>query len=238
MIFGSPYGSPPVFYLVGWHTKAALLAEISGLAPYVVSWLMPMFCLALMPLGWSLLYRSFGFSSWSLVWAAFLLHACRNTPMGILHWGVIGLLIGLFLMPWRGFRWSAWVAMLAPLVQLTGPGLLQTPWPRETLQMETEGFEYIFVSDTHWEKPRHPFLTRTFDADERYQKILEGEKSALYKIDWSKEACQNTIIYGDGWGGLEHWGRWGYEKEVTLSIVPALGFKGITFRCARFDGQE
>lgn len=98
-IWGPPYGSPDVLYLFGWHAAAALIARLTGLAPYIPTWLLSLICLAALPAAWATLWRRWGFPALACVAAAFLVHANHHFPMRTLHWGGFGLLVGMYVAP-------------------------------------------------------------------------------------------------------------------------------------------
>jgi hypothetical protein len=61
-------------------------------------------------------------------------------------------------------------------------GLAEDPWPTATKRLlESHGLEYFYVSDTVWGQ-RNPLRRADFDHDPRFEAVVVGENSTLYRI--------------------------------------------------------
>jgi len=98
-MFDPQTGVPAVGYLPGWHGAAALVARLSGVAPYVSAWFLPLLLLAATPVALSLLWRAWGVPVVAAPVAAFAVAVNQFVPGGVLGWGGFGQLAGFCLVP-------------------------------------------------------------------------------------------------------------------------------------------
>ncbi|HKI83689.1 MAG TPA: DUF6541 family protein, partial [Candidatus Krumholzibacteria bacterium] len=112
-------GAVKVGYLPGIHAAAALIARVSGVAPYISVWMLALVLCAMIPGAFSLLWRSWRVPPSTLGLALLLCVANPLGPGGILGWGGFGQIAGFFLVPlgvlalrsaWRNPSWSASLA--------------------------------------------------------------------------------------------------------------------------------
>jgi hypothetical protein len=88
----------------------------------------------------------------------------------------------------RFVRPSLWVTMRAG----GGPagdavdGLLRYPWPDVTRALATAGVAYVYATDRHAGAPRG-FIPASYDRDPRFEGVLRGRSSGLYRILWERE---------------------------------------------------
>jgi len=121
-VFGPPHGGPDFAYFVGWQASAALLSELSRVAPYICSWYLPLLCLFLLPAAFDLLWRSCGWPAAAAALGALFLAGNQHFPVGVLGWSGFGNLVGWIVLPlvvlmWRaaGIGGSAWMGGAAGL---------------------------------------------------------------------------------------------------------------------------
>ena len=98
-VFAAPVGGPGFVYLMGWHAGAALVAQLSAVAPYLVAWVLPLLCLALLPVALIGLWRRCGVPAPAAVWGAVLVAANRSFPAGAMQWGALGHAVGWLCVP-------------------------------------------------------------------------------------------------------------------------------------------
>lgn len=98
-IFSGSFAPPAVPYLVGWHGVAAMVADLSRVAPYVSAWYFSVAIAVSYPLAFSLLWRMFGLRPGAVVIATVLMSACFYLPVSIYQWGGFGAIIGMGLLP-------------------------------------------------------------------------------------------------------------------------------------------
>jgi hypothetical protein len=100
VIFGPPFEAPLRVYPAGWHTAAAMLAQVSGVPPFISTWFLPLLMLMLIPVSFSVLWRSWRVVPTRVIWLAALFPAANvYAPTGILAWGGFGILVGFFVVP-------------------------------------------------------------------------------------------------------------------------------------------
>lgn len=112
VLFEGEAGRPAVLYLAGWHAAAGLIARLSGVAPYVSTWMMVLAALVLVPVSLTLLWRCWRLPALAVGFAMPLVVSNQLVPGGVLGWGGFGQILGFFLVP--------------PLVMLVR-GLLRRP---------------------------------------------------------------------------------------------------------------
>ncbi len=98
-VFAGNLGAPERGYLPTWHIPAALVARMSGVAPYLSAWFFPIFLAALLPAALPLAWRIWGGSARACAVAALLYTGGTLVPGGVLEWGGFGQIVGLFLLP-------------------------------------------------------------------------------------------------------------------------------------------
>ncbi len=96
----SPMGAPESAYLVGWHATAALVAQVTHVAPYVTTWMLPLLLVALTPWSLAVLWSLWGFSRLATGFATCLAMANAGALVGVLGWGGFSAAAGTFLVPW------------------------------------------------------------------------------------------------------------------------------------------
>ncbi len=112
-------GTVKVGYLPGLHAAAALIARVSGVAPYISVWMLALLLCAMIPGAFSLLWRAWRVPALTLGLALLLSVANPLGPGGILGWGGFGQIAGFFLVPFgvlalrSGWRSSSLSAGLA-----------------------------------------------------------------------------------------------------------------------------
>ncbi len=94
-VFAAPVGSPGFVYLVGWHAAAALI----GGEPHLAAWVLPLICLALLPIALIALWQRCGVPPAAAVWGAVFVAANRGFPAGALQWGALGHAVGWLCVP-------------------------------------------------------------------------------------------------------------------------------------------
>jgi len=94
-VFAPPVGSPGFVYVMGWHAGAALIPA----APHLVAWVLPLICLALLPVALVALWRRCGVPAVAAVWGAVFVVANRGFPAGALQWGALGHAVGWLCVP-------------------------------------------------------------------------------------------------------------------------------------------
>ncbi len=99
VVFAPEIGRPDVFYLMGWQSAAAMAARLSGVAPYISAWFMPLLALVHLPLALTLLWRALGLPAAAALLGALFVLVNEFVPGGILAWGGFGLIVGMFLVP-------------------------------------------------------------------------------------------------------------------------------------------
>jgi hypothetical protein len=64
-------------------------------------------------------------------------------------------------------------------------GLIAQPWDERALTIQARGIDHVYVSDFHFPTDDPPPFTRAeFDADPRFEPVLEDGQTALYRILW------------------------------------------------------
>jgi hypothetical protein len=98
-VFGAPYGRPDLPYAMGLHATASMIAQTTGLAPYVAIWFLAISSIVLLPLSLSILWDEWHLPMAAIAAAALLVAANPFVPTRLLWWGLFGTAAGLFLVP-------------------------------------------------------------------------------------------------------------------------------------------
>jgi hypothetical protein len=98
-VFGPPHGAPDLPYLPGLHAIASLVAQTSGLAPYVSVWLLALVAAALLPASLMLLWNEWRAPAAVLALAALLVAGNAFLPSSLLWYGLFAAAVGLLLVP-------------------------------------------------------------------------------------------------------------------------------------------
>lgn len=98
-VFGAPYCGYGVPYFLGWHAVIAMVAELSGVAPYIATWFWAIACCVLIPAALCLLWIEAGVPTFAAALAACFVAANHYVPAGLFSWGGFGAAAGMFLLP-------------------------------------------------------------------------------------------------------------------------------------------
>lgn len=98
-VFGAPFGRPDLPYALGLHAIASMIAQTTGLAPYVAVWFLSLSAVALIPVSLCLLWDDWEMDSKAIVLGALFVAASPYAPGRVLWWGLFGTAAGLFLVP-------------------------------------------------------------------------------------------------------------------------------------------
>lgn len=99
LVFGPPFGRPELPYALGLHATAALIAQTTGLAPYVASWFLALASVALLPAAFALLWDEWGIRPLAIAVGALVVAANPYAPARFLYWGLFGAASGFLLIP-------------------------------------------------------------------------------------------------------------------------------------------
>ena len=97
-IFSFPVGDTGFSYFAGMHAACALISQSTGVAPWVVSWQLPIWCLLMLPISNWVLWRTCGFSSRTAAMGSLILAGFHYFPVSIFVWSGFGSLMGYFQM--------------------------------------------------------------------------------------------------------------------------------------------
>jgi hypothetical protein len=96
-----------------------------------------------------------------------------------------------------GSFWARWISgrdFIDPaawgMTPLRGPvnHLEDLPWPEEVWSLQRYGVNYLYVSDGVLPFFPHPPLSRkVLREDSRFEEILSGEDSSLFRIEWDRD---------------------------------------------------
>jgi len=98
-VFGAPFGRPELPYALGLHATASMIGQTGGLAPYVATWFLALFAIALLPVAFSLLWDDWGAAPLALAIGALLVAANPYAPARFLYWGLFGAAGGFLSIP-------------------------------------------------------------------------------------------------------------------------------------------
>ncbi len=98
-VFGAPHGAPSLPYAMGQHAIASMLAQVSGLAPYLSVWFLALSTVALLPICLSIAWSEWRLPAATIALAVLFAAANPYVPSRLLWWGLFGNAIGLFLVP-------------------------------------------------------------------------------------------------------------------------------------------
>ncbi len=98
-VFGTPHGAPALPYAMGLHAIASMIAQISGLAPYLSVWFLALAAIALLPISLSIVWKEWRLPGPAIALAVVFAAANPYVPSRLLWWGLFGTAVGLFLVP-------------------------------------------------------------------------------------------------------------------------------------------
>ncbi len=98
-VFGPPHGAPDLPYAMGMHAAASMLAQMSGLAPYVSVWFMAVIAASLLPVSLSMLWSEWHLPTAAVALAVLFVAANAFLPSRMLWWGLFATASGLMLVP-------------------------------------------------------------------------------------------------------------------------------------------
>jgi hypothetical protein len=85
-VFGPPHGVPDLPYAMGMHAAASMLAQTSGLAPYVSVWFMAVIAASLLPVSLSILWSEWHLPAAAVALAGLFVAGNVFVPSRLLWW--------------------------------------------------------------------------------------------------------------------------------------------------------
>ena len=98
-VFGPPHGVPDLPYAMGMHAAASMLAQTSGLAPYVCVWFMAVIATSLLPVALSILWSEWRLPAAAVALAGLFVAGNAFLPSRLLWWGLFATASGFVLVP-------------------------------------------------------------------------------------------------------------------------------------------
>ncbi|MAF66433.1 MAG: hypothetical protein CMJ84_12345, partial [Planctomycetes bacterium] len=98
-VFGPPHGVPDLPYAMGTHASASMIAQVSGLAPYVSVWFMGLVAASLLPVSLSILWSEWRVPAAAVALGGLFVAVNAFVPSRMLWWGLFATAVGLVLVP-------------------------------------------------------------------------------------------------------------------------------------------